>query len=75
MNIPYGRVRFVALEDLIIKRLISVKHWRRKGDLDHAKLLAAMYGDVPDWDYMGTSAMEYDVAGLLTSLRSALNTG
>lgn len=68
-------VRFVALEDLIIRRLASANCWRREGDLDYAKLLAAMYGDGLDWDYIRTSAMEYEVAGLLTSLRSALTTG
>lgn len=69
LETPYGSIRLAALEDLIIKRLASAKHWRRPPDEDHAQLLAATYRERLHWGYLERLAVEYDVEDLLTSLR------
>lgn len=69
LETPYGSIRLAALEDLIVKRLASAKHWRRPRDTDHAQLLAAGYEDRIHWGYVERLAVEYDVADLLAHLR------
>jgi len=69
LETPYGSIRLAGLEDLIVKRLASAKHWRRPGDADHAQLLAAGYEDRVNWDYIERLAAEYDVKDLLAVLR------
>src|SRR5947208_16337560 len=49
---PYGSVRLAAIEDLLIKRMLSAKWWKRAGDLEHAKMLAILYRDRIDWRYV-----------------------
>jgi len=34
MSHPYGPVRLAAIEDLLVKRLASAKHWKVRGDFD-----------------------------------------
>jgi hypothetical protein len=65
---PWGPVRLAALEDLIIKRLASCKHWKIPGDFQHALLLARAFRDELDWEYIRSSAREYKVADLQTTL-------
>ena len=48
----YGSVRIAAIEDLLIKRLLSAKYWKRAGHLEHAKILAVLYRDRMDWSYV-----------------------
>lgn len=69
LETPYGSIRLAALEDLIVKRLASAKHWRRPHDTDHAQLLAVAYQDRIQWGYMERLAAEYDVEDLLAALR------
>ena len=69
LETPHGSIRLAALEDLIVKRLASAKHWRRPGDADHAQLLAAGYEDRIHWGYVERLAAEYEVEDLLTDLR------
>ena len=69
----YGPIRVAAIEDLLVKRLASAKHWRMKGDLEHAKMLAVLYGDRIDWNYVERFASKYDVSDVLSSLRKAMS--
>jgi len=69
LETPYGSIRLAALEDLIVKRLASAKHWRRPHDADHAQLLAAGYEDRIQWAYVERLAAQYDVEDLLAALR------
>ncbi len=43
LQTPFGSVRVAAIEDLIVKRLASVKHWGQRGYFEHAKLLGGLY--------------------------------
>jgi len=74
LETAYGSIRLAALEDLIVKRLASAKHWRRPGDADHAQLLAAGYEERIEWAYVERLAAEYDVEDLLAVLRRWLAT-
>jgi len=69
---PYGPVRLAAIEDLIVKRLVSAKYWKEPHDFDHAKLLAAGFADRIDWDYIERFASQKDVADFLARLREAV---
>jgi hypothetical protein len=74
LTTPYGPVRIAAIEDLIVKRLASAKHWRRPGDMEHAKILAHLYRDRIAWDYVEHEADRYDVRDALANLRASLET-
>ncbi len=66
---PYGNVRVAAIEDVLAKRLISAKHWRREEDFGHALLLANRYRDEIDWEYV-TELARHDLAtDILVELR------
>lgn len=69
LETPYGSIRLAAIEDLIVKRLASTKHWRRPRDADHAQLLAAGYEDRIHWGYVERLAVQYEVEDLLADLR------
>lgn len=69
LETPYGSIRLAALEDLIIKRLASAKHWRRPHDAEQAQLLAVGHEDRIHWGYVERLAFEYDVEDLLADLR------
>lgn len=75
MTTPYGPVRLAAVEDLLIKRLSSMKHWRIPGHLDHAKMLASEFADQIDWEYAGRYGREHDVGELVEELRVAVEHG
>lgn len=72
LTTPFGPVRVAAIEDLLVKRLASAKHWHRPGDLDHAKMLGLAYRDRIDWGYVEDLAATYDVRDVLADLRAAL---
>lgn len=69
LSTPYGAVRVAALEDLVVKRLISTKHWRIEGDFEHARLLAALYGDRMDWEYIERLSEDQRVQDVLEILK------
>jgi hypothetical protein len=69
---PYGPVRLAAVEDLLVKRLSSTKHWRIPGDMEHAKMLAAEFGVSMDWSYVEKLARDHDVGELLAEVRQAV---
>ena len=70
---PYGTIRVAGVEDLLVKRLASAKHWKIPGDIEHAKLLALLYGDRIDWDYVRKFAALHDVEDFLEALLKAIN--
>lgn len=72
---PYGTVRIAAIEDLLVKRLISAKFWKVPEDLEHAKLLALAHPERIDWDYVRELATRFDVADLLAGLLDAASKG
>ena len=69
---PHGPIRLAAIEDLIVKRLASAKHWKEKDDFEHAKLLAVAFRDRIDWDYVEDFATQANVADFLARLREAI---
>lgn len=69
---PFGQFRLAGIEDLLVKRLASTKHWRGPGDFEHAKLLAGLFKDRIDWSYVRKLAAEYDVEDLLNTLMGIL---
>lgn len=73
ISTPYGAVRVAALEDLLVKRLASTKHWKRKGDFNHARLLVDLYADQMDWDYIEGLARDYHVEDVLAFLRREIS--
>lgn len=75
MTTPFGPVRLAAIEDLVVKRLSSAKHWGQPGDLEHARLLCARYFDILDWDYLMRFAREHQVAEMAQEMREALQHG
>jgi len=69
---PYGMIRVAGIEDLLVKRLASAKHWKIPGDVEHAKLLALLYGDRLDWDYVRKYAAHNDVVDFLEALLTGI---
>lgn len=74
VSTPYGRIRLAAIEDLLVKRLISTKFWNQKGDFEQAQLLALGFWNRIDWDYVHRFAQREDVIDLLTLLRQVAQT-
>lgn len=75
ISTPYGAARFAAVEDLLVKRLASAKHWQAREDLAHATLLwAAQKGDI-DWAYVDHVAKEYRVTDLLAEFKHRIREG
>jgi hypothetical protein len=72
MTTPYGPVRLAAIEDLLVKRLISTKFWKQEGDFDQAKLLAVQFSDRIDWSYVEQFAQREEVSDLLALIRGAM---
>jgi hypothetical protein len=69
---PYGSVRIAAVEDLLVKRLASAKHWRIPSDIEQALLIALGYETEIDWSYVESLSSRYDVTDLLGDLRSRM---
>jgi hypothetical protein len=67
------RFRVAAIEDLLVKRLISAKFWKTPGDIEHAKLLAIAHGDGIDWEYVKGLAVRFEVADVLSNLLDAVS--
>lgn len=65
---PFGTVRIAAVEDCLVKRLASAKHWRIPSDLDHAELLMREYRGSIDWAYLRGQARYYVVEDVLNEL-------
>ncbi|MFQ5951687.1 MAG: DUF6036 family nucleotidyltransferase [Candidatus Geothermarchaeales archaeon] len=72
VSTPYGEVRVASLEDLVVSRLVSTKHWKIPGDFDHARLLSVQEGHRMDWDYIERRAREEFVEDLLKVLRESV---
>lgn len=72
VSTPYGEIRVAGIEDLLVKRLASTKHWKVAGDFEHARLLAVLYREKIDWAYVGQLAKTYDVEDVLAVLMKAL---
>ncbi len=68
---PFGPVRIAAIEDLLVKRLSSYKHWKEKGDYAHAMLLALQFRDTLDWPYVEKFGKEHDVGELVAAIKAA----
>jgi hypothetical protein len=69
---PEGQVRVAAVEDVLVKWLMSAKWWREPKDVDHARLLAAANRDRIDWAYVQRLSEEGEVADFLAALRKSL---
>ncbi len=69
---PEGQVRVAAVEDLLVKWLLSAKWWREPKDVDHARLLAAANRDRIDWAYVERRSEEGEVSDFLAALRRSL---
>jgi len=65
----YGNVRVAAIEDVLAKRLISTKHWKRPEDFEQALLLATRYRDEIDWAYVAELARRDLATDILAELR------
>lgn len=66
---PYGGVRVEGIEDAMVRRLISAKHWQTAGDFDHAVAIAEAAPDDVDWEYAEDYAKRERVADILSELR------
>lgn len=71
---PYGPVMVAGVEDLLVKRLVELKHWKttpawREDLARQANILAAEYGDKFDEEYLRFIAERDDVADVLADLR------
>jgi hypothetical protein len=69
---PYGPVRLAAVEDLIIKRLVSAKYWEIRSDREHAAILARKYRDELDRGYLSEAAIRAEVPDEWTELERRL---
>lgn len=69
-NTPFGQVRLAALEDLIVKRLMSTRFWKVPGDRLHALMLAEKFYSSLDWKYIEAFATREEVADLAAELRA-----
>lgn len=72
ISTPYGGVRVEGIEDAMVRRLISARHWQAKGDFAHALAVAESAPDDIDWDYAEQYAKQELVADLLSELRKRL---
>ena len=68
----YGPVRVAGVEDLILRRLASAKHWRYPADMEQAYLLAKAHYDRIDWAYVSMEAERDLTSDYLRKLRRAL---
>lgn len=73
ISTPHGAIRVAALEDLLVNRLVSTKHWQQKGDFDQARLLAVLHGDRMDWDYIEELAKDQHVEDVLAFLKREIS--
>jgi hypothetical protein len=69
---PFGGVRIEGVEDAMVRRLVSAKHWKQPGDFGHALAVATAEKDNIDWGYAEQYARRELVEDLLTELRRRL---
>jgi len=74
METPYGPVRVAGAEDLLIKRLVELKHWPtapawRESLVNQIAILTSEYGDRMDEEYLAFIAKRDDVADILADFR------
>lgn len=72
---PYGPVQIAAIEDLIIKRLVSAKYWQIQSDREHAAILARRYSSELDRGYLSESAEQAEVSDEWIDLERMLYSG
>lgn len=65
----YGRVRLGSIEDIVWKRVVEARYWRRPKALDEAMLAVRRYGNRLDWEYIGSHAKKNGVEDLVADLR------
>lgn len=74
ISTPYGGVRIEGVEDAMVRRLISAKHWKQPADFGHALAVATAEGESIDWDYAEQYAKRELVSDLFLELRRRLAT-
>ncbi len=72
ISTPYGGIRVEGIEDAMVRRLISAKHWQATGDFAHALAVAESAPNDIDWEYAEQYAKREMVADLLSELRKRL---
>jgi len=65
----YGSVRLATIEDIVVKRLIEARHWKRPEALAEAMLAVSRYGPDLDWEYLNEMAAKDLVADLAADVR------
>lgn len=71
----YGPAVIIGVEDLILKRLASAKHWKVPTDMEQAYLLAKGYEDRVDWSYVAEQASKDLTVDYLGRLKRMLSAG
>ena len=72
ISTPFGGVRIEGVEDAMVRRLVSAKHWKQPDVFGHAMALASAETDSIDWDYAEQYAERESVSDLLQELRRRL---
>jgi hypothetical protein len=65
----HGRVRLASVEDLVVKRLVEARHWRRPMAFAEALLALKRNASTTDWDYVLFIANKDGVADLALDAR------
>lgn len=66
-------VYLIGLEDLLIDRLYSAKHWKYERDEAQALSLLSFYASKLDWDYLTARAKAELVEDKLAELKEKAN--
>lgn len=61
------------IEDLLIDRLNSAKHWNDSRDFEQSAVLMTSYTDKIDWKYLEEKAKENDVFDKLEEIRTRIS--
>lgn len=77
VDTPYGAIRIAAVEDLLIKRLVELKHWRPKPPwrtevIRQIETLMHAHGEALDEEYLRVRARREEVDDVLREIRSHL---
>ncbi len=67
-----GPATIIGVEDLVLKRLASAKHWRVPSDIEQAYLLARAHRDRMDWNYVEEEAGKAYILDYLEKLKEML---
>ena len=68
----YGPATIIGVEDLVLKRLTSAKHWKVPADMEQAYLLAKAFEGRLDWPYMEAEAARGLVSDYMENLKRTL---